>query len=61
MTAWADMTREEQLADAAARAEAECIEQGVPFLVDDPVVLDRCARIITTPGAFENEEHGSAA
>jgi hypothetical protein len=46
--AWVDELPEELR--GAARANAlECEAQGLPVLLDDPVALERCARIVDTP------------
>lgn len=46
----------EELRDAARSNAIECAAQGLPAFIDDPVLLDRCARIITTPAATATEE-----
>lgn len=56
--AWVDELPDE-LRAAAERNAAERVAQGLHAHVDDPVVLDRCARILTTPTG--DAEQGSAA
>lgn len=45
---WVDKLPDD-LRAAARRNEQERLSQGLPAHVDDIVVLDRCARILTTP------------
>jgi hypothetical protein len=47
------MTDGERADTVEVKTRAECEAQGIPFLVDDPVALDRIARIITTPSHTE--------
>lgn len=49
---WVDELPDD-LRAAAERNAGERVAQGLPAHVDDPVVLARCARILTTPAGEE--------
>jgi hypothetical protein len=46
----------EDLRDAARANSIECTAQGLPVFVDDPVALERCARILATPAVVGDVE-----
>lgn len=55
---WVDQLPDE-LRDAARANAIECAAQGLPTFVEDPVVLDRCARILATPADVDVDEVAS--